>query len=126
MASSEPLGHPHAASGRFEIPLAALAAAVAFSTLFVVPLFGALGVPAGAIPLVRLAHRRGLASALIACAGAVAIVLGAAWAAAGFGMAIAMAFVAAAATGIPVASVGFLRAGAEASRCYLGIGVAGF
>jgi hypothetical protein len=125
MASSEPLGHPHAASGRFEIPLAALAAAAAFSALFVVPLFGALGVPAGAIPLVRLAHRRGLASALIGCVAAVAIVLGAAWAAAGLGMAIAMAFVAAGATAIPVASVGFLRAGADASRCYLGIGLAG-
>jgi hypothetical protein len=125
MASSEPLHRGRAASGRFEIPLAALGAAVAFSALFVIPLFGALGVPLAAIPLVRLAHRRGLASALLACAGAVGIVLGTAWAAAGLGTAVAMAFVAAGATAIPVAGVGFLRAGAEASRCYLGIGLAG-
>src|SRR5262245_10510204 len=126
MASSEPLGgRPDLAPGRLEIPLAALAAAAAFSALFVLPLFGALGVPLAAIPLVRVAHRRGLVSALVGCGAAVGIVLGAGWAAAGAGNAIAMAFLAAGATFIPTASVGFLRAGADPSRCYLGACLAG-
>ncbi|MFY9550119.1 MAG: hypothetical protein WAU32_03120, partial [Thermoanaerobaculia bacterium] len=79
MASSEPLGRRDLVPGRLEIPLAALAAAAAFSALFVVPVFGLLGVPLASVPLVRLAHRRGLVSALIGCAAAVAIVFGAGW-----------------------------------------------
>ncbi|MFY9550968.1 MAG: DUF2232 domain-containing protein, partial [Thermoanaerobaculia bacterium] len=47
------------------------------------------------------------------------------WALAGPGNAIAMGFLAAAATAIPAASVGFLRAGADPSRCYLGVCLAG-
>jgi Predicted membrane protein (DUF2232) len=125
MASTEPLGRRDLMPGRFEIPLAALAAAAAFSALFVVPLIGALGVPLAAIPMVRLAHRRGLVAALVACAAAVGIVLGAGWAAAGPGNALAMAFLAAGATFIPAASVGFLRAGVDASRSYLGVCLAG-
>ncbi len=111
--------------GRFEIPLAALAAAGAFSALFVVPLFGALGVPFAAVPVVRLAHRRGLVAAMLACALAAAIVLGLGWATGGPGAGLAMAFLAAGVTALPTASVGFLRAGVDPSRCYLGLCIAG-
>ena len=111
--------------GRFEIPLAALAAAGSFAALFVVPVVGALGVPFAAVPVVRLAHRRGLVAATLACALATAIILGLGWATGGPGDGLAMAFLAAGVTALPVASVGFLRAGVAPSRCYLGLGIAG-
>jgi hypothetical protein len=111
--------------GRFEVPSAALFAAAAFSALFVVPLFGVLGVPLAAVPLVRLAHRRGLVASLLACGIAVAVVLGLGWASGGLAEAIPIAFVAAIATVLPTASVGFLRAAADPSRCYLGLCLAG-
>jgi hypothetical protein len=111
--------------GRFEIPLAALLAAGSFSALFVVPLLGALGVPLAAVPVVRLAHRRGVATGILASCLAVAIVLGLGWATGGVGAALAMAFLAAGVTALPTASVGFLRAGVDPSRCYLGLCLAG-
>ena len=111
--------------GRFEIPLAALAAAGSFALLFVVPVVGALGVPFAAVPVVRLAHRRGLVAAMLACALATAVILGLGWATGGPGAGIAMAFLAAAVTSLPAASVGFLRAGVDPSRCYLGLCIAG-
>jgi hypothetical protein len=137
MASPEPLAGregPHAA--RFEIPLAALAAAGAFSALFVLPVIGALGIPIlslasplgaplAAVPVVRLAHRRGMVTGVIACSLAVAIVLGLGWATGGPGAGIAIAFLAAGVTVLPTATVGFLRAGVDASRCYLGLCLAG-
>ena len=111
--------------GRFEIPLAALLAAACFSAVFLVPLVGALGVPMAAIPLVRLAHRRGFLTGLLGCALTAAIVFGLGWATGGAAESITLALVAGAVTMIPTAGVGFLRAGAEPSRCYLGICVAG-
>ncbi len=111
--------------GRFEIPLAALIAAGSFSALFFVPVVGALGVPFAAVPIVRLAHRRGLVAAMLACALATAAVLGLGWATGGPGAGLAMAFLVAAVTALPAASVGFLRAGVDPSRCYLGLGLAG-
>jgi hypothetical protein len=113
------------ALGRFEIPLAALGAAAAFSALFVLPIVGALGLPVAAIPLVRLAHRRGLVTGLLGCALAAAVVLGLGWATGGVGSGLAMALLAAGVTLLPTASVGFLRAGVDASRCYLGLCLAG-
>ncbi len=110
---------------RFEIPLAALLAATCFAAVFVVPLFGVLGVPLAAVPIVRLAHRRGFLTALLGCAITSAIVFGLAAATGGIGSAVAMAFAVAGVTLVPTASVGFLRAGAEPSRCYLGICLAG-
>jgi hypothetical protein len=111
--------------GRFEIPLAALLAAACFSAFFLVPLVGALGVPMAAIPLVRLAHRRGFVAGLLGCVTTVAIVFGLGWAIGGASDSITLALLAGAVTMIPTAGVGFLRAGADHSRCYLGICIAG-
>jgi len=111
--------------GRFEIPLAALGAAAAFSALFVLPVLGVFGLPLAAVPLVRLAHRRGLVTGLLGCAFAAALVLGLGWATGGVGSGIAMALLAGGATFLPTATVGFLRAGVDASRCYLGLCLAG-
>jgi hypothetical protein len=113
------------ALGRFEIPLAALGAAAAFSALFVVPVIGALGLPIAAVPLVRLAHRRGLLTGLLGCALASAVILGLGWATGGLGSGLAMALLAAGVTLLPTATVGFLRASVDASRCYLGLCLAG-
>ena len=113
------------ALGRFEIPAAALGAAAAFSALFVLPVVGALGLPFAAIPLVRLAHRRGLLTGFLGCALTGAVILGLGWATGGLGSGLAMALLAAGVTVLPTASVGFLRAGVDASRCYLGLCLAG-
>jgi len=111
--------------GRFEIALAALGAAAAFSALFVLPVVGTLGLPAAAVPLVRLAHRRGLVNGLLGCALAAAVILGLGWATGGIGSGLAMALLAGGVTLLPTATVGFLRAGVDASRCYLGLCLAG-
>ncbi len=111
--------------GRFEIPMAALGAAAAFSALFVLPVVGALGLPVAAVPLVRLAHRRGLVNGLIGCCLAAAVILGLGWATGGVGSGLAMAVLAAGVTFLPTATVGFLRAGVDGSRCYLGLCLAG-
>jgi hypothetical protein len=62
---------------------------------------------------------------MLASCLAVAIVLGLGWATGGVGAALAMAFLAAGVTVLPTASVGFLRAGVDPSRCYLGLCLAG-
>ncbi len=111
--------------GRFEVPLAALAAAAAFSAVFLVPLVGVLGLPLAAVPAVRLAHRQGLVAGMTACGVSAAVVLGLGWAAGGLGAGVALGFAAAGVTALPVASVGFQRAGVDPSRCYVGLCLAG-
>jgi len=112
-------------TSRFEIPLAVLTAAACFSAVFLVPILGALGVPLAAVPLVRLAHRRGFVTGVLGCGLAAAVVFGVSLAIGGLAESIAMALVAAAVSFVPTAGVGFLRAGSDPSRCYLGIGLAG-
>jgi hypothetical protein len=116
---------PPQPAGRWELPAAAAAAAFAFAAIFLIPFLGALGIPLAAIPLVRLAVRRGLVMGLTGSATAVAIVLGLTWATGGLGDALALGFLAAGVTLLPVGSVGFLRAGVDPSRCYLGLCLAG-
>src|SRR5262249_48051904 len=111
--------------GRHELALAALAGAAAFSVVLVLPVFGVLGVPLAAVPAVRLAHRQGLVAGLTACGLIGSRVFGLGWASGGLGAGVAVGFAALIVTVIPTASVGFLRAGAEASRCYLGVCLAG-
>ena len=92
--------------GRFEIPIAALGAAAAFSALFVLPVSGRSGLPVAAVPLVRLAHRRGLVNGLLGCALAAAVILGLGWATGGVGSGLAMAVLAGGVTLLPTATVG--------------------
>src|SRR6187200_2719875 len=101
---------PAAGLSRFEIPVTGAASAALFAAVLALPIFGTLGIPFAAVPIVRMAHRRGVAAGALAglvCAG---IVLGLGWATGGGGAAIAMAFFAALVVGLPTASVGFLRA----------------
>jgi hypothetical protein len=64
-------------------------------------------------------------AALMACAITGAAVLGLGCATGGVAAGLTMAFVAGGVTLIPTAGVGFLRAGVDPSRCYLGICIAG-
>ncbi len=116
---------PPAADERFELPLAALASAAAFSAFFLVPFGGGLGLPLAAVPLVRLAHRRGVLSGLLGCAIGAALIVGLGWATGGALTGLAMALLAAVVTVLPTATVGFLRAGIDSSRAYLGLCLAG-
>jgi hypothetical protein len=116
---------PPSPLGRYELPLAALAAAAAFSAVLLVPFVGVIGVPLAAVPPVRLAHRQGLVAGMAACGLAAAILFGLGWAAEGIGTGLGLAFIAAGVTALPTASVGFLRAGSDPSRCYLGLCIAG-
>ena len=126
MTSSAPFTEPVSSPlGRFEVPIAALAAAAAFSAVFVVPLIGVLGVPLSAVPVVRLAHRNGLVAALTACGLASAAVLGLGWAGGGAAAGVGVALAAAAVAALPAASVGFVRSGADPARCYVGLCLAG-
>src|SRR5215472_9345924 len=101
--------------GRYELPLAGLAAAAAFSAVLLIPFVGVLGVPLAAVPPVRVAHRQGLVAGMTVCGIATAILFGLGWAAEGLGTGLALAFVAAGVTALPTASVGFLRAGVDPS-----------
>jgi len=126
MSSPAPASKPAPSPlGRYELPLAGLAAAAAFSAVLLLPFVGVLGVPLAAVPPVRIAHRQGLVAGMTVCGLASAILFGLGWAAEGLGTGIALAFVSAGVTALPTASVGFLRAGVEASRAYLGLCIAG-
>jgi Predicted membrane protein (DUF2232) len=114
--------------GRFELPLAALAGAAVFSAFFVVPGFavvGAVVLPLAAVPVVRLAHRQGLVAGMTACVLTAAVVLGLGWAGGGAGSGLALAVAVLGLIALPTASVGFLRAGVDPSRCYVGLCLAG-
>ena len=116
---------PAPSLSRFEIPVAGAASAALFAAFLALPLVGTLGVPLAAIPVVRMAHRRGVAAGAVSGLVASGIVLGLGWATGGGLGALAAALFAAAIVGLPTASVGFLRVGADPSRCYLGLCIAG-
>src|SRR5262245_63932054 len=92
---------PTPALGRFEIPLAGVGAVAAFSIFFALPVAGAIGLPLAAVPVVRLAHRRGLINGVLACALASALVLGIGWAGGGLASGFAMAALCAGVTVLP-------------------------
>ncbi len=124
-AQPSPLQSTTGTTGRFEIPLAGLWAAACFSAIFLIPLVGGLGVAFAAVPTVRLAHRRGFLAGALACSLAAAVVFGVTWAIGDLAESVAMTLLAGAVTLLPTASVAFLRAGSDPSRCYLGIVLAG-
>jgi hypothetical protein len=124
-AEPSPLQGTTDTTGRFEVPLAALAAAGCFSAIFVIPIVGGLGVAFAAVPTVRLAHRRGFLAGALACSLAAAVVFGLTWAIGDLAESVAMTLLAGAVTLLPTASVAFLRAGSDPSRCYLGVILAG-
>ncbi len=110
---------------RFEIPLASSLSALLFASFLTVPLAGAAGLPLAAVPLVRLSHRRGLASGILAAGIACAILVGVGLASGPASGALAFGGLALFVTGLPVIFAGRVRRGADPSREYLGLAVIG-
>lgn len=113
---------PHRAA--LEIAFAAGFSALAFALFLVLPLVGALGLPLSAVPTVRLAHRRGAASALIASALAGAIVAGVALAGGDAG-GWSQGALAAATAALPALFASLSRKFGNPSRAYLLLCAAG-
>ena len=65
---------PSGAHGALEIALAAAFSSIAFGLFLALPLVGSIGLPLAGVPMVRLAHRRGGAVALLGSALAGAVV----------------------------------------------------
>ncbi|HEY7114021.1 MAG TPA: DUF2232 domain-containing protein [Thermoanaerobaculia bacterium] len=119
---------PPAGGGRietFELPLAAGISALFFAVFLALPVAGALGYPLAAVPLVRVAHRRGLWSALLAAALSAAVLFGLAAASSGWRGAAAIAATAAFLSGLPALFAGQARRGVGPSRAYLGLAISG-
>jgi hypothetical protein len=116
---------PEAPGSRYEIPLAASLSALFFVLFLSLPLAGAAGLPLASVPLVRVAHRRGLPSGLLAAAIACAILFGVALASGSVSGAVALGGLAFAATALPVVFAGRTRRGADPSLAFLGLVASG-
>jgi len=111
-----PPDRPYAAA--LEIASAAGLSAAAFALFLAFPLVGAIGLPLAGIAPVRLAHRRGVASAILAAALAGAVVAAVALAA-GDGSAWAQGSLAAATAVIPAIFAALSRRTGRPSTAYL-------
>lgn len=115
---------PVGAPGAPEIAVAAAFSAVAFGLFLALPLVGAIGLPLAGVPMVRLAHRRGGASALVASALAGAIVAAVSLAAGDSGGWARGAFAAGVAF-LPALFASFVRGRMDPSRAFLLLCAAG-
>lgn len=110
--------------GALEIALAAAFSSAAFGLFLALPLVGSIGLPLAGVPMVRLAHRRGGAAALVASALAGALVASISLAAgnsAGWtrgSLAAGIAF-------LPALFASFAPARMDPSRAYLALCAAG-
>jgi hypothetical protein len=120
-AAAAPGGVP----SRWEPPLAAATAAALYAAFLAVPLLGAIGLPFAAVPVVRVAHRRGGLAALATTGLAAAILFGLALATGGWRPAAGLAASAVAAVGLPGFFAARVRRGADSSRAYLALAIAG-
>jgi Predicted membrane protein (DUF2232) len=116
---------PDRSGAAAEIALSGGLSALLFAAFFALPFAGALGLPFAAAPAVRVAHRRGFGAGLAASglAAAVLFALGAAAGGArgGAGVGLAVGVLAM----LPVVSAAAVRRGADPSRAYLALCVAG-
>jgi hypothetical protein len=124
-AAGTPPADPRRRIETFELPLAAGLSALCFAIFLALPVVGALGFPLAAVPLVRVAHRRGLWSGLLAAALSAVILFGLAAASGGWQGAAALAATAGFLSGFPTLFAGQARRGADPSRAYLGLAIAG-
>ncbi|HEU5250139.1 MAG TPA: DUF2232 domain-containing protein [Thermoanaerobaculia bacterium] len=121
-AQSAAADQPHRAA--FEIAFAAGFSALSFALFLILPLVGALGLPLAAVPTVRLTHRRGVHTALIASALAGAFVSGVSLAAGDPG-GWSRGALAAGAAALPATFAGLARRTGNASGAYLSLCAAG-
>ncbi len=110
---------------RWEIPAAACLSALFFAALFVLPLFGTLGFPLSAVPLVRITHRGGGLSGLTATLLAAGILFGVALTSTGWREALTIGATAILVAGLPALFAGRVRRGADPSRAFLALGALG-
>lgn len=109
-----------------ETLLAALASALLFSLFLLLPLAGSAALAFAGVPLVRLAHRRGLGPGIAAAALSSGILAALGWTTGGVGDAAAAALLAAVSMALPVLFAGWVRRGASASTAFLLLCAAGF
>ena len=124
-----PGGETPPASGgprSFEAAFAGLSSALLFGLFLVLPVAGSVALAFAAVPLVRHAHRRGVAGALGGCVLAAGVLAGLGLAMGGPSSAAASAAVAFASTALPVLAAGAVRRGTRPSHAWLLLAAAGF
>ncbi len=122
-----PQPEPHPPFPGFaETVVAALASALLFSLFLLLPLAGSAALAFAGVPLVRLAHRRGLSPGLAAAALSSGILAALGWTTGGASDAVAAAVLAAVSMALPVLFAGWVRRGASPSAAFLLLCGAGF
>jgi hypothetical protein len=114
-----------AALARLEIPIAAGISALFFTAFLSMRLVGGFFYPLAGVSLVRLTHRRGAASGLLAATLAGVIVFAVGLVSGSAGAAVALGAQAFAASALPVAAAARVRRGTDPSRAYLGLCIVG-
>ena len=109
-----------------EAIFAGLSSALLFGLFLVLPVAGSVALAFAAVPLVRHAHRRGVAGALAGCALAAGILAGLGLAMGGLSSAVSSAAVAFVSTALPVLAAGAVRRGLRASHAWLLLAAVGF
>ncbi len=109
-----------------EILVAVFVTTLLLGAFLAFPIVGALALPFLAVPAVRLTHRRGGGAGMSAALLSSSLLLGMALASGSAGEAAGVAIFAAIATGLPALSAAGVRRGADSSRAYLGLCLAGF
>ncbi len=109
-----------------ELVFAGIAGALFFSTFLVLPLAGTLALPLAAVPIVRVAHRRGRAAAAAASAIAAGLVLLISASTGPLSSGASGAVFALAIAALPAFFAGSVRRGVDPSLAYLGLCAVGF
>jgi len=113
-------------SRSLEAAFAGLSSALLFGLFLILPVAGSVALAFAAVPLVRHAHRRGIAGALAGCALAAGVLAGLGLAMGGPSSALSAALVALASTALPVLAAGAVRRGIAASHAWLLLAAVGF
>ena len=128
MSAQEPLPaeRPRDRSAAVESVFAALSSALLFALFLLLPLAGSVALAFAGVPLVRVAHRRGLVAGLLGSALAAGLLAGIGAASGGAAEAAAGGLLALVAIGLPVLFAGFVRRGLSASAAFLLLAASGF
>jgi hypothetical protein len=109
-----------------ELVFAGIAGALFFSAFLVLPLAGTLALPLAAVPIVRVAHRRGRPAAAAAAASSAGLVLLITASTGPLSSGASGAVLALAITALPSFFAGSVRRGVDPSLAYLGLCAVGF
>jgi hypothetical protein len=128
MSAEDPRGAIAAPGGAAwrEGALASLLAAVLFLSFLAVPVLGPIALPFSPAPAVRIAHRRGLATALAVAAGAAVLIFLGTVASAGPAASAGGSLVVLILVALPAAAAAAVRRGISASAAYVALATAGF